>query len=63
MKLAAMLIFGGGRNLSVKQKTPLLIEHHGNKLAFFGCNAVGPSGAFATENLVWQCLLWRLWLA
>lgn len=42
--------FGGGRNLQ-EAKEPLLIEHNGNKLAFIGCNAVGPGGAFATESL------------
>jgi poly-gamma-glutamate synthesis protein (capsule biosynthesis protein) len=41
--------FGGGRNLD-EAKTPLLIEHNGNRLAFVGCNAVGPYGAFATET-------------
>jgi hypothetical protein len=28
----------------------LIIEHNGNKLAFIGCNAVGPYGAWATDT-------------
>ncbi len=39
--------YGGGRDLD-EAKTPLLVEHNGNQLAFVGCNAVGPYGAFAT---------------
>ncbi len=44
-----MLYFGGGRNL-VEAKTPLLITHNGNKLAFIGCNAFGPDFAWATDT-------------
>ena len=32
--------YGGGRNLEDGRK-PLLTEHHGNKIAFLGCNAKG----------------------
>ncbi|MBK8987785.1 MAG: CapA family protein [Chloroflexi bacterium] len=34
-------IFGGGRNLAEAQE-PLLLQHNGNKIAFVGCNPVGP---------------------
>jgi poly-gamma-glutamate synthesis protein (capsule biosynthesis protein) len=43
-----MHYFGGGRNLA-EAKTPLLITHNGNKLAFIGCNAFGPDFAWATD--------------
>ncbi|MCD4752706.1 MAG: CapA family protein [Anaerolineaceae bacterium] len=39
--------YAGGQDI-YEAKIPLLIEHNGNKLAFIGCNAVGPTGAFAT---------------
>ena len=39
--------YAGGRDI-YEAKAPLLIEHNGNRLAFVGCNAVGPIGAFAT---------------
>jgi hypothetical protein len=38
--------YGGGYNLEDGRK-PLLIEHHGNKLAFLGCNAKGAGYATA----------------
>lgn len=38
--------YGGGRDLEEAAK-PLLIEHNGNKLAFFGCNAKPPGYAGA----------------
>ena len=41
--------YGGGRNL-VDAGEPLLIEHNGNKIAFVGCNPVGPFGVWATED-------------
>jgi poly-gamma-glutamate synthesis protein (capsule biosynthesis protein) len=40
--------FGGGRDL-VDAKSPLLVSHNGNQLAFIGCNAFGPDFAWATE--------------
>jgi hypothetical protein len=40
--------FGGGINLEQALK-PLLIEHHGNKFAFLGCNSVGPFSVLAKE--------------
>jgi hypothetical protein len=41
--------FGGGRNLE-EARQPLLIAHHGNRLAFVGCNPVGPYMAWARED-------------
>ena len=41
--------FAGGWDLADAQ-SPALITHHGNKLAFIGCNIVGPYGAFAGEG-------------
>ena len=40
--------FGGGENLTDSLK-PVLLEHHGNKLAFLGCNAAGPTYAWAAS--------------
>jgi poly-gamma-glutamate synthesis protein (capsule biosynthesis protein) len=45
---AGMGWFGGGRDLA-EATQPLLREHNGNRLAFVGCNPVGPFGAWATE--------------
>jgi poly-gamma-glutamate synthesis protein (capsule biosynthesis protein) len=42
------LYFGGGRNLQDSLK-PALVENHGNKLAFIGCNYAGPPGDWATD--------------
>ncbi len=41
--------FGGGLNLEDAQQ-PLEIVNNGNKLAFIGCNYVGPKSDFATEE-------------
>jgi hypothetical protein len=38
--------FGGGEDL-VDSMQPVLLEHHGNKLAFIGCNVAGPNYAWA----------------
>ncbi len=46
---AGMKVYGGGRTQEEAQE-PLLIEHHGNKLAFLGCNAIGPDGIWATDE-------------
>jgi hypothetical protein len=43
------LTFAGGSNLEEARK-PALVENHGNKLAFIGCNPVGPRGAWATDS-------------
>jgi poly-gamma-glutamate capsule biosynthesis protein CapA/YwtB (metallophosphatase superfamily) len=54
--------FAGGRNLEEARK-PLLIENHGNKIAFIGCNPPGPDYDWATatgagsapcDDLVWE---------
>jgi len=44
-----MAYYGGGLDLA-DAKSPLLITHHGNQLAFIGCNAFGPDYAWATED-------------
>lgn len=41
--------FGGGTNLE-EAFQPLLIEHNGNKLAFLGCNSVGPYSVLAKDT-------------
>jgi hypothetical protein len=41
--------FGGGSNLQ-EAREPLIIEHNGNRIAFIGCNPVGPDFVWATEN-------------
>ncbi len=41
--------FGGGRDLA-DARQPLLLEHHGNRIAFVGCNPVGPEMAWAREG-------------
>jgi poly-gamma-glutamate synthesis protein (capsule biosynthesis protein) len=42
-------VFGGGADLADSRK-PLLLEDHGNKIAFIGCNEAGPPEAWATTN-------------
>ena len=42
--------FAGGMNLE-EARVPLLIEDHGNKLAFIGCNYPGPPNVWATSTL------------
>jgi poly-gamma-glutamate synthesis protein (capsule biosynthesis protein) len=46
---AGIKTFGGGRNLA-QANEPALFEHHGNKVAFVGCNPVGPAFSWATEE-------------
>ncbi len=41
--------YGGGADLQDATKA-ITLEHNGNKLAFIGCNPVGPPGAWATES-------------
>jgi poly-gamma-glutamate synthesis protein (capsule biosynthesis protein) len=41
--------YGGGQNLDAA-RAALRIEHHGNRFAFVGCNAVGPQTVYATRN-------------
>ena len=44
-----MQYYGGGLNLA-NASLPLRIIHHGNQLAFLGCNASGPDFAWATAD-------------
>jgi hypothetical protein len=46
---AGIQTFGGGRDLASAAR-PALFEHNGNRIAFTGCNPVGPSYAWATES-------------
>jgi poly-gamma-glutamate synthesis protein (capsule biosynthesis protein) len=48
--------FGGGRDLEDAAR-PLRIEHNGNKIAFVGCNPVGPEYGWATSAQpgAWPC--------
>jgi poly-gamma-glutamate synthesis protein (capsule biosynthesis protein) len=41
--------FASGRNLA-EARQAITVEHNGNRLAFMGCNPVGPSHAWATET-------------
>ncbi|MBN2387910.1 MAG: CapA family protein [Anaerolineales bacterium] len=41
--------YGGGRNLDDATRS-ITVEHNGNRLAFIGCNPVGPEYAWATET-------------
>ena len=44
-----MLVYGGGRTQAEAQE-PLLIEHHGNRIALLGCNAIGPETVWAANG-------------
>lgn len=46
---AGMAYFGGGSNLA-DARSVHKVEHHGNKLAFLGCNAVGPGSVWAIDD-------------
>ena len=41
--------YGGGENVEVARQ-PVQLEHHGNKIAFIGCNYPGPEVDWATES-------------
>ena len=43
---AGMAVFGGGADAETAQQ-PALFEHNGNRIAFVGCNPVGPVYAWA----------------
>ena len=43
---AGMKVYGGGRN-SESAAQPVFVEHNGNRIAFIGCNAIGPDKALA----------------
>ena len=42
-------IFAGGRDLA-EARTPITIEHNGNRIAFLGCNAAGPAFGWAKDD-------------
>jgi poly-gamma-glutamate synthesis protein (capsule biosynthesis protein) len=42
--------FAGGANLEEARKA-LIVEDHGNRLAFIGCNPAGPASDWATDTL------------
>jgi poly-gamma-glutamate synthesis protein (capsule biosynthesis protein) len=44
-----MRVYAGGANV-VEARQPLLLEDHGNKIAFLGCNYAGPPNAIAGVN-------------
>jgi poly-gamma-glutamate synthesis protein (capsule biosynthesis protein) len=44
-----METYGGGLNLE-DSKSPTILTHNGNNIAFIGCNAPGPDYAWATET-------------
>ena len=46
---AGILTFGGGVDAETARQ-PLLIEHHGNRLAFLGCNSTGPESDWASTT-------------
>jgi hypothetical protein len=43
-------VFAGGANIA-EARAPAKVEHNGNRLAFIGCNPVGPPHAWATDDL------------
>lgn len=46
---AEMSVFGGGLDIAAAQQ-PALFEHNGNRIAFVGCNPVGPAYAWAAAS-------------
>jgi len=48
--------YGGGANAE-QARQPVLFEHHGNKIAFLGCNAKGGGYATASDTVpgAWEC--------
>jgi poly-gamma-glutamate synthesis protein (capsule biosynthesis protein) len=46
---AGLSTYGGGTDLAAAA-VPVLREHHGNRIAFVGCNSFGPAFAWATES-------------
>jgi poly-gamma-glutamate synthesis protein (capsule biosynthesis protein) len=42
-------VFGGGATLDAARQAALF-EHHGNRLAFLGCNPAGPESDYATDT-------------
>ena len=48
-KQKGMVTYAGGMTIE-EAREPALMEDHGNKFAFLGCNFVGPNFAIASEN-------------
>ncbi len=46
---AGMAVFGGGVDAEAARQ-PAIFEHNGNRIAFVGCNPVGPAYAWAGAN-------------
>ena len=46
---AGIPVYGGGRTQEEAQQ-PVLLEHHGNRIAILGCNAIGPENVWATDS-------------
>lgn len=46
---AGMKVYGGGLTQDEAQ-APIFLEHHGNKIAILGCNAMGPEGVWAADG-------------
>ncbi|HEX9681023.1 MAG TPA: CapA family protein, partial [Anaerolineales bacterium] len=46
---AGMATFAGGANLE-EARTPVRIEHNGNRIALLGCNIAGPERALASDE-------------
>ena len=46
---AGMVTYGGGANLDAARQ-PALFTHNGNRIAFVGCNILGPTYAWATAS-------------
>jgi hypothetical protein len=44
-----MMVYAGGKNLD-EARSPLKIEHNGNKIAFLGCNPAGPEMVWALPD-------------
>jgi hypothetical protein len=61
-KQRGWLYYGGGANLDEGRKA-LLIENHGNRIVFIGCNAKGGSFAQASETLPGAALCDMDWMA
>lgn len=56
--------FGGGRT-QIEATAPRIVEHHGNKLAFVGCNAVNSwvrrlSTGLGTASCDWPRMRWQI---
>jgi len=45
-----IVYFGGGRNIDDALAPRIITTENGTRVAFIGCNSVGPNGAFATTE-------------